>query len=118
MDDCALPEHHVIVDYNAGHQYAVRTEHTVSADNGIGMAKEDVPRVMEPFAQVESAQSRVNGGTGLGLPLSKKIAELHDAAFSIESELGRGTIVKVLLPAVRVLGTNGEPQHQENETAA
>ena len=88
------------------------------ADNGIGIAKEDVPRVLEPFVQVESAQSREHGGTGLGLPLSKKIAELHEAAFTLESELGRGTIAKVLLPASRILRLTDKPSEQQAGDAA
>ena len=88
------------------------------ADNGIGIAKDDIPRVMEPFVQVESSQIRQNGGTGLGLALSKKIAELHGAAFTLESELGRGTIAKVLLPPSRLLGTTGGNTQQRSDDAA
>ena len=88
------------------------------ADNGIGIAEEDIPLVMEPFVQVENSQSREHGGTGLGLPLSKKIAELHGAAFTLESELGRGTIVKVLLPPSRVLGAAGKAEYQRSGNAA
>ncbi len=88
------------------------------ADNGVGIAEEDIPRVLEPFVQVESAESREHGGTGLGLPLAKKIAELHDAAFTLESELGRGTIVKVLLPASRILRLTEDPSDQRAGDAA
>lgn len=88
------------------------------ADNGIGIAEEDIPLVMEPFVQVESSQSREQGGTGLGLPLSKKIAELHGAAFTLESELGRGTIVKILLPPSRVLSVTGGPVQYRSGDAA
>ena len=59
---------------------------------------------MEPFYQVESALSRTNHGTGLGLPLSKRLVECHGGTLDIESELGNGTTVIVRLPIDRVRG--------------
>jgi signal transduction histidine kinase len=71
------------------------------SDTGIGIAPRDLPRIVEPFVQVESALSRKHGGTGLGLPLVKKIVELHDGALTIKSTLGAGTTVTVLFPESR-----------------
>jgi two-component system cell cycle sensor histidine kinase PleC len=71
------------------------------SDTGIGIAPADLPRIVEPFVQVESALSRKHGGTGLGLPLVKKIIELHGGALAINSTLGAGTTVTVLFPASR-----------------
>jgi signal transduction histidine kinase len=71
------------------------------ADNGIGIAREHLDRVMEPFAQVESAFSRSHEGSGLGLALAKKMTKLHQGTLSIDSEPGRGTTVTVTLPASR-----------------
>jgi two-component system cell cycle sensor histidine kinase PleC len=72
-------------------------------DDGIGIAPDDIERVQKPFEQVETSFSRRYGGTGLGLPLTRKLAELHGGEMTIDSELGRGTTVTVALPATRVL---------------
>jgi two-component system, cell cycle sensor histidine kinase PleC len=67
-------------------------------DTGIGIAAADLPRIVEPFVQVESALSRKHGGTGLGLPLVKKIMELHGGGITITSTLGAGTTVVARFP--------------------
>jgi len=68
------------------------------ADSGIGMAAEDIPKALEPFSQVDSSITRKYGGTGLGLPLSRLFAEQHGGRLEIESALGCGTTVSVILP--------------------
>lgn len=70
-------------------------------DNGIGIAAKDVPRALEPFGQVDSGLNRKYPGTGLGLPLTKSLAELHGGSMSLESALGEGTTVTLQLPAWR-----------------
>ncbi len=72
-------------------------------DTGIGIAAEDIPRVMEPFAQVENTLDRRFDGTGLGLPLVRSFVKLHDGAVDIESTPGKGTTVRVRLPKKRVV---------------
>jgi signal transduction histidine kinase len=71
-------------------------------DTGIGIGEADLARVLEPFVQVESAFARKHGGTGLGLPLVKKVMELHDGRLEISSTLGAGTTVAVRFPAERI----------------
>jgi len=77
------------------------------ADTGIGIAEKDLSRVLEPFVQLESAFSRKNGGAGLGLPLVKKIADLHGGSVTLESVLGAGTTVTIWFPPERVLNAEG-----------
>ncbi len=69
------------------------------ADNGIGIAKEELPKVFEKFYQVDSAQTGQIRGFGLGLYYAKEFVRLHDGAISIDSEPGRGTRVEITLPA-------------------
>jgi PAS domain S-box-containing protein len=62
-------------------------------DTGIGIAPDDLEKVLAPFGQVESAFSRKYRGTGLGLPLARSLAELHGGALGLESSVGAGTTV-------------------------
>ena len=72
------------------------------ADTGIGIEAENIPKVFRPFEQVDSSLSRPQEGTGLGLPLTKSLVELHGGTLTLESEIGVGTIVTVNLPAGRI----------------
>jgi signal transduction histidine kinase len=69
------------------------------ADTGIGMAEQDIPRALEPFGQISNALTRTHEGTGLGLPLSKSLIELHGGHLEISSAPNAGTTVTVTLPA-------------------
>ena len=73
-------------------------------DTGIGIAPEDIEKVMKPFTQADSALSRVYEGTGLGLPLTKALIEMHQGTFELDSEQGVGTTAVVRFPAGRALG--------------
>lgn len=77
-------------------------------DSGVGMAVEDIPRVMEPFTQIASPMTRQHEGTGLGLPLVKKLVELHGGSIDMETAPGEGTTVRVRLPASRVVTGGGQ----------
>jgi len=72
-------------------------------DTGIGIAPENIERVLRPFEQVETSYARRHGGSGLGLPYAKRLVELHGGMLTIESELGKGTNVSVALPPFRLV---------------
>jgi signal transduction histidine kinase len=72
------------------------------ADTGIGIRSEDIPRALEPFVRIEGPGG-TREGTGLGLPLSVALVELHGGKLTLESSLGVGTTVTVTFPASRVI---------------
>ncbi|HEY1604346.1 MAG TPA: ATP-binding protein [Allosphingosinicella sp.] len=72
--------------------------HLSVKDEGEGIAPEHIPRITERFYRVDPSRSRSLGGTGLGLSIVKHIVERHRGRLRFESELGKGTIVHVLLP--------------------
>lgn len=72
-------------------------------DSGIGISAEDIPLALAPFGQIESALSRKNQGTGLGLPLTKALVELHGGVLDLQSKLGSGTVITLIFPAERVV---------------
>ena len=88
-----------------GGSITVRTQDTTDglvaievADTGIGMSPQDIPTALAAFGQIDSRVARRYDGTGLGLPLSKAIVELHGGLIAIDSAPGLGTKVRVILP--------------------
>ena len=73
------------------------------ADNGIGIAPENLNSVFEPFSQVDSGLDRTFDGAGLGLPLTKAMVELHDGSIEMKSKQDVGTTVTVRFPEHRLL---------------
>ena len=86
------------LDEDGGIQLAVR-------DTGIGMSEEEIAEALQPFHQLRRLDliAESTPGTGLGLPLTKALAESNQAVFAIESEPDAGTTVRVTFPKARVL---------------
>ena len=77
-------------------------------DTGAGMTPEELVIAFEPFGQVDSGTARRYEGTGLGLPLARRLAELHGGSLEIVSEKGHGTTVTVAFPASRISANSSE----------
>ncbi|MGI9464271.1 MAG: sensor histidine kinase, partial [Aestuariivirgaceae bacterium] len=84
-------------------------------DTGNGLTTEELEIVMRPFEQATNADKASDSGTGLGLPLSKDLAEMHDGKLEIDSVKGQGTTVVLWLPASRFVG---QGQSEQGESAA
>jgi signal transduction histidine kinase len=77
-------------------------------DTGIGMSRADMDKALQSFGQVDSGLNRKYEGTGLGLPLTKKLMELHHGSIEFESEVGSGTTVFLTFPAMPPEGAGYE----------
>ncbi len=71
----------------------------IVADDGEGMHPHELARAMEPFVQIHDSPHRKHEGTGLGLPISRAIVEMHGGHLKLRSRKGHGTTAQVLLPA-------------------
>jgi signal transduction histidine kinase len=72
-------------------------------DTGIGMSEQDLVTALEPFRQLATSVRELSAGTGLGLPLTKALAEANRASFTIKSAPKAGTLVEIAFPPSRVL---------------
>jgi heavy metal sensor kinase len=74
-------------------------------DTGIGIATEDLPRIFDRFFRADQSRSRAVAGSGLGLSIARWIAETHQGRIEVESELGAGSLFRIVLPLI-----SGEPK--------
>jgi signal transduction histidine kinase len=89
------------------------------ADSGIGMTEAELAIALEPFGQVENSLARSFEGTGLGLPLARRMIEMHGGRLTLHSVKGVGTTVAVLFPAERVLWADPPRQaHADDDPPA
>ena len=89
------------------------------SDNGIGISPDAMPRIFDPFEQGERSRSRLFGGLGLGLAISRAIVELHGGSISAESEgVGKGTKVTIRLATVDAAGRAGAEQPRQTTLTA
>jgi PAS domain S-box-containing protein len=75
------------------------------SDTGIGMDDEELSKALSMFGQVDSGLNRMHEGSGLGLPLTNGLVELHGGTMAVKSKTGQGTIVTLTLPCERVVKT-------------
>ena len=75
-------------------------------DSGIGMAPDEIPKAFAEFSQLDNALSRKFEGTGLGLPLTKRLIAQHGGEIEVESEVGVGTSFRIVFPAERTVREN------------
>ncbi len=67
-------------------------------DTGTGIPEEDIPHIFKRFYQADKSRTRKRGGSGLGLAIAKWIIDIHEGKAEVESEVGKGTEIRVLLP--------------------
>lgn len=93
------------------------------ADTGPGIPEDELPKVLEAFGQGSLAHETAEGGTGLGLPIARKLMQLHGGQLELASELRKGTVASIVFPPQRVLASVdqlqplGRERHNQNAVA-
>ena len=100
------PQGHIEVRWQVTAEAAVFSV----SDDGIGIPREDIPRLTERFYRVAKDRSRTSGGSGLGLAIVKHVLNGHDARLEIDSELDQGSSFYCLFPLQRLVQPNASPQ--------
>jgi CheY-like chemotaxis protein len=77
-------------------------------DSGIGMSREQLGRLFEPFSQADASTTKVFGGTGLGLTISRRLARLLDGDITVESQPGEGSVFRLRLPLLSAIAITAE----------
>ena len=95
-------------DETGGYLFQIR-------DSGQGIKPEDIPKALSTFGQIYNEANRQRKGTGLGLPLSKSLIELHGGSLDLQSEVGVGTTVTIRFPAARIVPS---ARHASNRLAS
>src|SRR5690606_24340265 len=96
----------------------------VVTDTGIGLEKEQMTHIFDRFYQVENQNHSYYGGTGIGLEVVKSFVELHKGKIEVESQLGKGTSFKIILPlgknhlSASELSNSSESSHEEIQSVA
>jgi len=90
----------------------------VVRDTGIGMKADDIPLALQPFGRIASPLKHGTEGMGLGLPICKRMAELHGAELVISSEPGKGTVCRISFPASRRIGPPAACGAETDDSAA
>ncbi|MCB9614685.1 MAG: PocR ligand-binding domain-containing protein [Sandaracinus sp.] len=67
-------------------------------DTGIGMPREELPKIFDAFYQIDGSSTREHGGTGLGLSIVKRLVDAHEGTIRVDSEIGHGTVFTVTIP--------------------
>jgi two-component system cell cycle sensor histidine kinase PleC len=74
-------------------------------DTGVGIKSENIHKVLLPFEQIDNSETGKHKGTGLGLPLTKSLIEMHDGRLKIDSIFGYGTTISLVFPKkIRIMG--------------
>ena len=84
-------------------------------DTGIGISQDDLKKVMAPFVQADNSYKRAYEGAGLGLAIASQWTKLHGGKISIASKLGKGTVVRLFLPAQQMETSNIAHQDESIE---
>ncbi|HNP31492.1 MAG TPA: ATP-binding protein, partial [Nitrospirales bacterium] len=72
-------------------------------DSGVGIGPEHLPRLFDRFYRADASRVKNSGGTGLGLPIVKEIAEAHRGTVTVQSEIGKGSVFTLVLPTCKDL---------------